>query len=219
VLPANYEQYMQESLGRNTRKHLRNCTRRIEQLNDFMAAPAREDDLEVQINTLLTFYQERWGVMTEDIITGFRKLFRFGFENNILWLTTLWEGATPIAGEACFLDHKMKTVYSYTGAFNKHYARLSPGNVMTAYAIRWAIEHGFRKYSFGAGGEHYKYLFGAAEHYNRHVVITRKSFITRMKESIPPAFKDTLKSAVHTLESGLGNNETPGKKDDNPGIS
>ena len=201
-LPGTYEQYVQESLGRNTRKHLRNYTRRIEQLPDFRAIPVRRDNLELQIDTILTFYQERWGVKTEDMLRGYRELFRAAFENNFLWLTTLWEGATHIAGEACFLDHKMKMVYSYTGVFNKHYARLSPGNVMTAYAIRWAIEHGFRKYSFGAGDEHYKYLFGADEHFNRHVVVTRKSFISRMKESISPKAKEFLKAAVHPFSAG-----------------
>jgi len=196
LLPDNWNQYLQKSISSTTRKNLKYYTKKIESFNEFRVIHAQADNLDNQIETLLTFYQTRWGPKSKDILNSYITLFRRCFENNILWLTTIMDGTTPIAGLAAFLDHKMKIFTNYTPVFNNKFEKQSPGKVMIGYSIRYAIENGFRIYDFGAGNEEYKFSFGTAERFNKNVNIIRKTFKMKLKNRVPRKFKNLLKSLI-----------------------
>jgi CelD/BcsL family acetyltransferase involved in cellulose biosynthesis len=62
----------------------------------------------------------------------------------------------------------------YLGGFEPEHARLSLGTILTARAIRHAIEaDGAREFDFLRGDEPYKYTWGAQDRFNHRVSMTR----------------------------------------------
>ena len=170
-LPNNWEQYLQEFLGSKTRRNLRYYSRKVEGLDGFHMTYLRADNLDDQIDTLLTFWQARWGRNAD----GYRPLLRRSFENDCLWLAVLWQASTPIAALSAFVDRQKQTFSYYMSGFNKEMAELSPGTVIVGYSIRYAIENGFQVYDFLRGDEAYKFSFGATERFTTSVLIVRKN--------------------------------------------
>lgn len=175
-LPHSWEQYLQEFLSSSTRKDLRKKTRRMESLNEFHVTHAQLDNLDSQIETLLVLWQARWGHNPDSN----RVLLRRCFEKNCLWLTVLWQAATPITALAAFVDRGKKTFSIYINVFNDKFAKLSPGRVLCGYTIRYAIENGFKVYDFLRGDEAYKFSFASIERFNSHILVRRKTLRSRM---------------------------------------
>jgi len=132
-LPGNWSQYLQDFLSPTTRKNLKYYTGRIERLNEFRMTHVQADNLESQIETLLTLWQSRWGPKPEHVLNLFRVIFRRCFESNCLWISILWDGIMPIAGMAAFVDQQKKTFSYWIGGFNDKFSKLSPGTVMVGY--------------------------------------------------------------------------------------
>ncbi|MFO0752920.1 MAG: GNAT family N-acetyltransferase [Thermodesulfovibrionales bacterium] len=196
LLPDSWERYLREFLGPCTRKHLKYYMKKAERLSGFRAVHTREDNLEQQIDALLALWQARWGAAPEAVLNVYRTLFSRCAAAGTLCLTTLWEGNAPFAAEAAFTDRKQGVFSGYTTGFNHAFASLSPGNVMTGFHIRHAIENGFRIYDFGAGGEKYKYSFGTRERTNRNLFIKREPIFVRMKNSVPSPLKRVIRKLV-----------------------
>lgn len=195
-LPDTWDLYLKDFLSFNTRKNMKYYTGKVERLKGFRVTHVQADNLADQTETLLTLWQARWGNKSEEVLNSYRILFKRCFENNSLFLTTLWDGTIPIAGEAAFLDQGKKTIISYTKAFNSIFSDLRPGNVMTGYSIRYAIENGYRIYDFGAGCESYKYIFGTIDRFNRNVSIVTKTLFKKLKNRIPVKFINLGKSLL-----------------------
>ncbi len=195
-LPDTWDQYLKDFLSCNTRKNLKYYSNKVTRLKGFHVTHVQSDNLDIQTEVLLTLWQSRWGKKPEDVLNSYRILFRRCFENNSLFLTTMWDGTIPIAAEAAFLDQKNKVIISYTKAFNSIFADLRPGNVMTGYIIRYAIENGYKIYDFGAGSENYKYIFGTVERLNRNVCIVSRTLVGRIKNRIPAKLKNLGKSLI-----------------------
>ena len=175
TLPDTWEQYLQDSLSSSTRQSLRRKIRRIERHNGFHETQVHTNNLDHQIETFLTLFQLRWGAKPEHILDRYRTIFRRCFESDNLWLTILWDETVPIAGMAAFVDQQRRTFNYYISGWSDEFSKLSPGQAMVAYSLRYAIENGFQVYDFLRGDEPYKYSFGATERFNTDVLITRKS--------------------------------------------
>jgi CelD/BcsL family acetyltransferase involved in cellulose biosynthesis len=193
LLPESWEQYLQDSLGRKARKNLRRSTRKVESLSGFRMTQAQADNIEHQIDVFLMLYQMRWGAKAGYFLDRFRAIFRRCFESDCLWLVVLWDGATPIATDAAFVDRQKKVFSVYVGGWDERFARLSPGDVLTGYSIRYAIENGFQVVDLLRGAESYKISFGAEEHFNTDVTVARKSLrvtarklARRLRRSLSP---------------------------------
>lgn len=197
-LPNSWEHYLRNSVSRRTRKNLRRYLRRLESRSDLQVTPVREDNLEHQIETFLALYQMRWGEQSERAFRRFRTIFRRCFESNSLWLTVLWAADTPIAADAGFVDRDKKVFSSYLGGWDDGFADLSPGDTLSAYAIRYAIENGFQVYDFLRGAERYKFSFGAEERFNRDVIIARKSLrlaARKLVRRVRPVFRSKVQES------------------------
>ncbi len=195
-LPDTWDRYLKDFLSSNTRKNLKYYSGKVMRLKGFRVTHVQADNLAAQTETLLTLWQARWENNSEDVLNSYRMLYKHCFENNSLFLTILWDGTVPISGEAAFLDQKKKIMVSYTKAFNSIFADLRPGNVMTGYCIRYAIENGYKIYDFGAGGENYKYIFGTTDRFNRNVSIITKTLLKKLKNRIPAKLQNLVKSLL-----------------------
>lgn len=200
LLPNTWDQYLNSFLSVNTRKNLKYYTTKVEHLKGFRVVHAQTDNLETHIDILLKFWQKRWG-LTSGQTERYHALYRRCFEENTLWLTTLWAEETPVAGVAGILDQKLKTFILYTPVFNDTFSKYSPGKVMVGYSIRYAIENGFQIYDFGVGDEQYKFSFGAQERFNRNVVISSNTLLVNLKKRIPGTLKTFGKRLLSTTQN------------------
>jgi CelD/BcsL family acetyltransferase involved in cellulose biosynthesis len=196
-LPENWDQYFNETLGTSTRKGLRNDLNKLKRLAGFHVAEIKSENVESYIDTLLALWQSRWGLKSddlymelrlEDVLNIKRSFLRSCFEDNRLWLNILWDGETPIAGGAVFLDVAKKNFCILKIAANYQYGQYSPGNIWCLYAIQYAIENGYRICDFGRGTEKYKFSLGSEERFNRNVVAVRtgpvKKLLARLRTQL-----------------------------------
>lgn len=182
-LPDTWEQFLQEFLSKHTRKNLLYSIRRLERDTEFSITQIQSENWRNQIETLLKLYELRWHPSSNNTLMGFRTIFRRCYESNCLWLPVLWDRTAPIAAMAAFVDKKKKILQFYILGWDSKFAKLSPGNVVIAYGIRYAIEHGYRIFDFLRGGEDYKYSFGATDRFNTNVVIVRRDPISAAKRT------------------------------------
>lgn len=205
-LPNTWEQYLGDFLSSKERINLRRRLKKVESCNEFHFIPTAVDNLERQIEALLTLWQLRWGQKTERILNIYRSIFRRCFENNCLWLNVLWKETTPIAGIAIFVEQQKKILYFYTTGYDAEFSNLAPGRVIIAHSIRYAIENGFQIYDFLRGDEDYKFSrFGAKKRFNTSVMIAR----TSLRGTLINLIKRTRKSLKEFRTSGVQNSVTP----------
>lgn len=188
-LPESWDTYFYSVLGSSTRKGLRNDLNKLKRLSGFHVSEIQAGNAESSIETLLSLWQTRWGLKEgdfymelrlDDVLNIKRSFLRSSFEDNRLWLNILWDGKTPIVGGAVFLDATKKTFGILKIAANYQYAQYSPGNIWCLYAIRYAIENGYKICDFGRGVEKYKFALGSEERFNRNVVIGRMSQLKKL---------------------------------------
>jgi len=188
-LPESWDQYFNTMLGSSTRRGLRNDLNKIRRLEGFHVTEIQRGNAESHIETLLSLWQARWGLKDddnymdlrlEDVINIKRSFLRSCFEDDRLWLNIVWDGETPIAAGAVFVDTVRKNFCILKIAANYQYAQYSPGNIWCLFAIQYAIEKGFRICDFGRGTEKYKFSLGSVERFNKNVMVVRTSPIMKL---------------------------------------
>lgn len=93
---------------------------------------------------------------------------RFAFEQGQLQLSFLtFEGHKAAA---YFSFSEGGKLWVYNSAWESAYAPCSPGWVLLAKVIQWAIDHNLREVDMMRGNEDYKYKFGAVNRYVTRVV-------------------------------------------------
>jgi CelD/BcsL family acetyltransferase involved in cellulose biosynthesis len=176
VLPSTWEEYCSSYLGATTRQLIRRRMRQVESLPQYRVSDAHVDNLDQHIETLLWLNHLRWGQDLATFRRTFTGFFRACFSTGCLWLRVIWDGETPVAALAAFVDVIKGTFSYYMGGFNPKYQKISPGKAMTGHCIRYAIENGFTTFDFLRGGEEYKRSFGSRERIGESVVISRRNF-------------------------------------------
>lgn len=188
-LPESWDQYFNTVLGSSTRRGLRNDLNKIRRLEGFHVTESQSGNAESHIETLLSLWQTRWGLKDdddymglrlEDVVNIKRSFLRSCFEDNRLWLNIVWDGETPIAAGAVFVDTVRKNFCILKIAANYQYAQYSPGNIWCLFAIQYAIEKGFRVCDFGRGTEKYKFSLGSVERFNKNAIVVRTSPIMKL---------------------------------------
>jgi CelD/BcsL family acetyltransferase involved in cellulose biosynthesis len=170
-LKPSWQQYLSEQLGPNFRKNLRKRMRQVEMLPNTRLIEATSENLELQIAVMTRLNESRYGA--RDTAEAVAAIYRECFAENCLYLRTLWTDDTPIAALAGFIDRPKRTLYGYSCGFDQSFAKLSPGTVLQAYTIRYALDSGLRIIDFGRGPEAYKYHFGATDRQARRWIIHR----------------------------------------------
>ena len=210
-LPSDWEQYLIGQVGSRSRRALRRRMREVEALPKLRVVDVSADNLKSQIETVIALNQARWG--RDNRAKTFEAIYRGCFDAHCLWIRTLWDGEVPIAAVSGFVDEARSTFYSYSSGFNPAYAPISPGLVVMAYSIKYAVENGLRVYDFLRGGEEYKYSFGARDRFSKHWLIRRRSMrrilITGARRILSGARRLTSRFAISSEQAGRVDVETP----------
>jgi len=174
TLPPSWEAYLDKGPRPRLRREIRHDLRAMEGLGGFRRTSIQEGG-QRQIEILLDLWQGRWGFLPEAQLAQYRSILVSCLASGCLWLDILWDRDHPLAGLLAFLDRGQRSFGFYLTGFDRRYARLSPGTVVVAHAIREAIGNGYRVFDFLRGDEPYKFAFGAEVRHTRHVTVVRRT--------------------------------------------
>ena len=180
-LPATWEDFLQHNMSYESRKSLRKKIRRVEQ--ECRLVHLNETNQREQIEALLKMASTREYHDPVNLVR-FRRTFRAAAEAGLARVFIIWHGQTPIAGMGAFADEKACSLGFYLTAFDDRFAEYSPGRVVNALAIKYAIEQNFRILDFMRGAEAYKFQFGAQRRFTRNVTVLRRRLRTAARLTI-----------------------------------
>ena len=161
-LPNSWEEY-EAMLGRNLRRNLRRSTRNLEKESGekvTLGTVARIEDVDKTIQYLAMLHQAASfaggakSTFVHDIVEFHRLVAARLFDLGMLRLYHLDVGTHIGAVEYCFSFAGV--VSSYQGGYDRRWRRHGPGRLITAHAIRAAIEEGAHSFDFLRGDEAYK---------------------------------------------------------------
>lgn len=176
-LPADWDSYLNDRLGSNTRQKIRRFLRKVENSTDFRITYAEDGTVGRDLDILLRFWKAKWGrgfaeAALEGVLNTFRTMLLHCFESGVLFLPILWKGEVPLAALACLTDAGKGSLLFFIGGRDETFRSPPPGFVLHAHSIRYAIGKGLTTYDFLRGDEAYKYAFGAEDRRNKYVVVT-----------------------------------------------
>ncbi|MBB5572195.1 MULTISPECIES: GNAT family N-acetyltransferase [Rhizobium] len=165
TLPADFDSFLHEKLHWRARRNIRHCLRTLEDSAALRMTHADTSTIEENLATLLSLWSKQWGCRNHGymryILDNSRSVLPDCFRSGDLFLPVLWQDGVAIAASAVLLDRPRKSLICFLSARDVSIRDLSPGLMLHAYTIRWAIENGFRIYDLGAGDYPHKYIFGS----------------------------------------------------------
>lgn len=181
TLPDSWESYLMNVLNLKSRRNIRRSLRKFEGCSEFRITDVNAENLENHIKIITEFWYSNWksrkGEKKCNQISRHMALeLRYCFENGCLDLPVLWKGDKPLGAIANFSDIRKKTILCFVGGRDLTFRELPIGIVLHTYAIRNAIENGFKTYDFLMGNEAYKYSFGAQERYIHTITVERRNW-------------------------------------------
>ncbi|VXD24589.1 Tfp pilus assembly protein PilF [Planktothrix serta PCC 8927] len=198
LLTDDWDQYLQNNVGANTRQKIRRFFRKIESSDEFRITHIDADNVDSHIDILLGLWESKWrekkGDKCDPIMAYIRQILHHCFENNCLYLPVLWRGDKPLCAIANFIDIHQKTMLFVITGRDQTFNNIPTGLILHANAIRYAIQNGFKVYDFLRGNEEYKYYFGAKERRIKHIVAKYKTSPNRKLDIriLPSAFGLTI---------------------------
>lgn len=162
VLPETWEAYW-GSLSKKTRFNIGYAQRQMQRdLDGVHLDTADAENLPDALDALFDLHTRRWrqrmlpgGFFHPRVRQFHREWARCALQNGWLRLHTLRAGGAIRA--VLYVFHFGRRAYYYLGGFDPGLARYSMGTVLTAYAIRRAIEEGCVVFDLLRGDEPYKY--------------------------------------------------------------
>ncbi|MDJ1632580.1 GNAT family N-acetyltransferase [Rhizobium rhizogenes] len=173
TLPADFESFLSEKLRPRVRRNVRLGLRKLDGSTTLRVTHGDSGAGEKDLATLLGLWEKQWGQRDPGhasyILDNARSVLPDCIRDGDLFLPILWQDETSIAAAAILLDRPRKSLICFLSARDAAIRDMSPGLMLHAYTIRWAIENGFRIYDLGAGNYAHKYIFGSVsrrlEHY------------------------------------------------------
>ncbi len=187
-LPMRYEQYLQEQVSKKQRHEIRRKQRRAEREADVrfyivggpVGDPSEFDDMErfeAEVHDFIALQQasaaDKRAFMTPEMQRFFVVMARRMFEAGYLRLCFLTLDGEKAAALFAFEYERQFLLYN-SGYDPDSHAQLSPGWVLQAYCIQYAIVAGCRKFDFMQGDEEYKYRFGGCDYRVLRVIVRRE---------------------------------------------
>ena len=179
-LPDDWDTYLMSHMGAKTRRNARIAWRSLDS-GDLHVTHATKESFARDVETILQFWQDKWGAnqtaqQVQRELSNFRHMLRACFEDEALLLPILWRDDKPLAGLARLIDKKNKTLIALMDGRGPAKERPPPGFLLNLYAIRWAIEHGFKTYDMQLGNYSYKYDFGPQDRrLDPHLIYTKSN--------------------------------------------
>ena len=168
VLPATWDEYL-DSLDKKQRHEIRRKIRRaegaVEDVAWYFVNSSHDLNEETErFLSLMALSHSQKAVFLQDIqnVDFFRKMVPIIFRNGWLQMSFMTIGGQASAAYLNFVYGNQVLVYN-SGLMPDQYGHLSPGIVLLAYNIQYAIEAGFSVFDFLRGNEVYKYRMGAVD--------------------------------------------------------
>ncbi len=212
-LPLTWDEYTR-SLGKKRRANIGYYERNLHKhFGQVVYALADVDTIAEDTEAFFALHQRRWNArwLPGAFANASARRFHYDMAQSLLAggflrLHTLTLDGRTEAALYCF--HKGDTTYYYLGGFEPELARFSVGSVLTARAIRHAIEvDGATTFDFLRGNESYKYAWGATDVYNTHLLAGRRGLgvpLASITARATLAVELGLKQGMHARFGGAG---------------
>lgn len=168
ALPATWDEYL-NTLNKKQRHELRRKLRRAEGVDEkvswfIVADDANLDDEITHFFRLMAASdpQKQRFLENERHVTFFRNIMPIMRERGWLEMSFLTIDGERAAGYINFVYGERVMVYN-SGLDHQTFGQFSPGIVLLAYNIQYAIERGYRYFDFLRGDEEYKYRLGGQD--------------------------------------------------------
>lgn len=220
ALPGDWETF-RKGLNKKLRSNVGYYARALEKQFTVEYRTATPETFASDMAAFYELHQKRWrrrfmpGAFASRQARAFHETAaRQLLEADILRLHTLTLDETVRGALYCF--QKGKRCYYYLGGFEPELARLSLGTVLTAHAIRYAIERdGATEFDFLRGDEPYKYKWGAQDRFNRTLSLTRPGFVRpRLLRRLGQTSLDWEMRAKHYMHQKHGAGKREREKQD-----
>ncbi|MDO8683178.1 MAG: GNAT family N-acetyltransferase [Armatimonadota bacterium] len=191
-LPESWEEY-RKLLGKSLRFNIGYYERSLRKQHDVEIGIATEENLDEELDALFHLHTSRWrrrclpGVLCGANIKNFHKeVARKFLERGWLRLYYLKVDGKTCASHYCFSFKN--TMYYYLGGFDPKLAKFGLGTILTAHAIRQAIEEGMSSFDMLRGSEDYKRRWQPEHRTNSRLFICK------------PDLRSRTARALHSLE-------------------
>ncbi len=185
ALPLRYDEYLQEQVEKKQRHEIRRKQRRAEREHrvDFYIIGDRPDDathynLEAEMDDFVALQrasrEDKAEFMTPEMRRFFQGMAQNLLEAGHLRLAFLALDGEKVATMLTFSHHRRLLLYNSGYDPDDRFAQLSPGWVLTAYLIQYAIATGHQVFDFLQGNEEYKYRFGSQDWDVMRVIVQRQ---------------------------------------------
>lgn len=162
TLPDSFDAYL-ATLSANTRQKIRRVLRKVGGDPAFRFTCATPETIERDVALLLGLWDRKWrpqkGERTDNIVATMRFMLSAAGRNGTLYLPMLWHGDVLLGALGNLIDPIRKEMLFLIAGRNTDAGETPPGIALHAYAIREAIQRGFRIYDFLRGDEKYKFSF------------------------------------------------------------
>lgn len=177
ALPLHYETYLQEQVDKKQRHEIRRKQRRAEREAEIgFYIVGKEHSLEAEVDDFVALQrasrEDKADFMTPAMRRFFGAVARRMLDAGYLRLCFLTINEEKAASLYAFEFDRKFLLYN-SGYDPDAHAQLSPGWVILAYSIQYAIAAGCRVFDFMQGDEEYKYRFGSQDYKVMRVIITR----------------------------------------------
>ena len=177
VLPLHYETYLEQQVEKKQRHEIRRKQRRAErEVEVGFYIVGKEHSLEAEVDDFVALQRASRADKAEFMTPEMRRFFgivaRRMLDAGYLRLCFLTLNGEKAACLYAF-EYDRKFLLYNSGYDPEAHAQLSPGWVLLAYSIQYAIAAGCRVFDFMQGNEEYKYRFGSQDYKVMRVVITR----------------------------------------------
>lgn len=177
-LPLHYETYLQEQVDKKQRHEIRRKQRRAErEANVGFHLVGRQENLYAEMEDFIALQRASRADKAEFMTPEMRRFFNAIAQRLLdagylrLFFLTL-DGEKAAALFAIAYDRQFLLYNS--GYDPDAHSQLSPGWVLLAYVIQYAIAAGCQLFDFMQGGEEYKYRFGSDNYKVMRVIVRRQ---------------------------------------------
>ena len=176
-LPLHYETYLQEMVEKKQRHEIRRKQRRAEReakVDFYMVG--KQHSLVAEVDDFVALQQASREDKAKFMTPEMRRFFGAVAER-MLEAGTLRLGFLTINGEKAAslfaFEYERKFLLYNSGYDPDAHSQLSPGWVLLAYSIQYAIAAGCRLFDFMQGNEEYKYRFGSQDYKVMRVIVRK----------------------------------------------
>jgi CelD/BcsL family acetyltransferase involved in cellulose biosynthesis len=177
ALPRRFEDYLQNQVDKKQRHEIRRKQRRAEREATIgLALVGKQHVLEAEVDDFVALQRasraDKAEFMTPEMRRFFLAVARRMLDMGVLRLFFLTINGEKAATMFAFEYNRRFWLYN-SGYDPEAHAQLSPGWVILAYVIEYAIAAGCSVFDFMQGNEEYKYRFGAQDYKVMRVIARR----------------------------------------------